>query len=156
MTKGAYINDTVILRAMQIIQQGYQDGKKILAIRLNDQAARLESNVYDHRNIPGLLIGLVLEDGASKLEKKNLRRLLNRKLDIWCEIGGFVTSVAISAAEVEFYPLRGDDADATFDLIITKLTTRFKINQVELQPKSKKLKATLAVQVRESDGYWSK
>jgi hypothetical protein len=144
-----YINEITILRAMQIMPQGYPDGKKILAVRLNDQDWRLESNVYNDRNVPGLLIGLILDDGASKVEKKNLRRLLIRKLGTWCEIGGFAIRVAISAADVEFYPLRADDADAIFDFVLTKLATRFEIPEVELQPKTKKLKSALAVQVRE-------
>jgi predicted transport protein len=133
------------------MQQAYQTGKKFLAIRMNEKECKLEVNVYDNQNVPGLLIGLILEDSASKDKKTNLRRLLQRRLDIWCEIGGFSTRVPISATQVLFYPLSADVADATLDLIVTKLATRFEIPEVELQPKTKKLK--IPVQVRESDGY---
>lgn len=148
-TVKVYINEKYILRAMQIMQQVYQDGKKILAIRMNEKDCKLEVNVYDNRNVPGLLIGLVLEDGALKGEKKHLRRLLHRNLGTWCDIGGFAIRVAILATEVRFYPLTADNADATFDFIITRLATKYDIPEVEPQPKSKKLKATLVVKVRE-------
>jgi hypothetical protein len=137
---------------MQIMQQAYQDGKKFLAIRMDEKECKLEVNVYDHQNVPGLLIGLVLDDSASKDQKTNLRRMLHGKLDTWCKIGGFSTRVPISPTGVEFYTLSADDADATFSLIITRLATKFDIPEVELQPKSKKLKATIVVKVREAMG----
>jgi hypothetical protein len=129
------------------VQQAYKADTEFLAIYVLKDRMRLEAGVQNSINLPGLLVGLYLEDHMHTGDIKNLRRRVIRRLQPWSEDGGFVAKAATLAPE--FYSLLRNQEGVMLEYIITRLEMSCDNKDAVPFPKKKKQKAAPAVKVRE-------